>query len=312
MSAAELDHSFDVFGTRARLLVIPGTPDAATRIATLERRLRDMHELLTRFEPRSELNRLNADPRTVVPVSDELGQAAAAALDVARASGGLVDPTLEPEVVAAGYATTFRNREPAPLKAALSSAPRRRPARPDQTARWQQVLTAPGTLSRPPGLRLDLGGSAKGLAADLCAATLAGQHAYAVDLGGDVRIGGTARVQRLVTVEHPFTGDPAHGFAIADGAVATSGIARRTWAVSGGFAHHLIDPSTGRPAWTGVVQATALAPTALEAEMLAKLALLSGPTRGIEILERHGGVLIADSGEIFVAFRRETTEAVAA
>ena len=312
MNPAEHDHSFDVFGTQARLLVIAGTADAVARIATLERRLRDMHERLTRFAPGSELNRLNADPRAVVPVSDELGRAVTAALDVARASRGLVDPTLEPELVAAGYATSFRDREPAALETALSHAPRRRPARAGRPGRWRQVCTGAGTVRRPPGLRLDLGGSAKGLAADLCAAALSGEHAYAVDLGGDVRIGGTARVQRLVTVEHPFTGDTAHGFAVAAGAVATSGIARRTWPVPGGYAHHLIDPSTGRPAWTGVVQATALAPTALEAEMLAKLALLSGPARGIEVLERHGGVLIADSGEILVAFRRAVTEAVAA
>ena len=54
-------------------------------------------------------------------------------------------------------------------------------------------------------------------------------------------------------------------------------------------AHHLLDPSTGRPAWTGLVGATALAPTALEAETLAKIALLSGPARGLRVLARHGG-----------------------
>ena len=125
--------------------------------------------------------------------------------------------------------------------------------------------------------------------------------AYAVDIGGDVRIGGTAAVERVVEVEHPLTRRPAHRFAIATGAVATSGIARRVWEWRGAFGHHLIDPAGGRPAWTGVIQATALAPNALEAETLAKMALLSGPERGLDILAPAGGVLVLDDGDVRVA-----------
>jgi hypothetical protein len=51
------------------------------------------------------------------------------------------------------------------------------------------------------------------------------------------------------------------------------------------------DPLTGRPAWTGVLTATALAPSAALAEALAKAAVLAGPERGRDILDRHGGVL---------------------
>ena len=299
--STELDRSFDLFGSRARLLVIPGTHDARGRVAMVERHLRDMHRRLTRFHPDSELSRLNADPRTVVPASHHLDQAVAAALRAARLSGGLVDPTLLPELVAAGYASSLADRAPASLDRALQAAPRRRPARPARPARWRQISVLPGRITRPPGLRLDLGGSAKGLAADMCADLLADQSAYAVDMGGDLRIGGTTAVERLVEVEHPLTGRPAHRFAIAGGAVATSGIARRVWEWRGAFGHHLIDPGAGRPAWTGVIQATALAPTALEAETLAKVALLSGPQRGLDILAPAGGVLVLDDGEVLVA-----------
>jgi thiamine biosynthesis lipoprotein len=61
----------------------------------------------------------------------------------------------------------------------------------------------------------------------------------------------------------------------------------------GSFAHHLLDPSTGSPAWTGVLQVTALAETALEAETLSKQVLLGGP-RSIHLLERRGGVVVLD------------------
>jgi thiamine biosynthesis lipoprotein len=310
--SAELDRTFDVFGSRARLLVIPAADDAHRRVALLERHLRDMHHRLTRFHPDSELSRMNADPREVVPVSYQLERAVAAALRTARLSRGLVDPTLLPELVAAGYESSLAQRTPASLQRALAAAPRRRPAQPARPARWPQVVVSQGAVTRPLGLRLDLGGSAKGLAADLCAGLLAGQDAFAVDVGGDVHIGGTAGVQRMVEVEHPLTGAAAHRFALSAGAVATSGIGRRVWECRRGFAHHLIDPGTGEPAWTGVIQATALAPTALVAETLAKMALLSGPEHGLEILERHhGGVLVLDSGDVQVAGRDVLTTVAA-
>jgi thiamine biosynthesis lipoprotein len=96
------------------------------------------------------------------------------------------------------------------------------------------------------------------------------------------------------------TGSTAHTLLVRDGGVATSGIDVRVWERDDGeFGHHLIDPATGRPAWTGLIAATAVAPTALEAEALAKAALLSGPAGGRRLLAtRHGGVLIHDDGEV--------------
>jgi thiamine biosynthesis lipoprotein len=100
---------------------------------------------------------------------------------------------------------------------------------------------------------------------------------------------------RPLLVDDPFSrGEPLHEFALEQGAVATSGIGRKSWlGADDRPRHHLLDPSTGEPAWTGVVQATALAPTAAEAEALAKAALLSGD-RGW--LAPNGGVLVFDDG----------------
>jgi thiamine biosynthesis lipoprotein len=71
----------------------------------------------------------------------------------------------------------------------------------------------------------------------------------------------------------------------------------RIWAGPDGTPrHHLLDPSTGEPAFTGLVAVTALAPTALEAETLAKAALLSGPAGARRILSRRGGILVAEDG----------------
>jgi FAD:protein FMN transferase len=87
-----------------------------------------------------------------------------------------------------------------------------------------------------------------------------------------------------------------------DDAVATSGIDKRIWWGPGRRpAHHLLDPATGRPAWTGVLSATAKAPTATLAEALAKAAILAGPNAGRAVLSKHGGLLVTDQGVVLTA-----------
>ncbi len=213
----------------------------------------------------------------------------------AERTRGLVDPTVLGAVRAAGYRRSRVGERPAPLDQALAGAPPRRPARPRPDARWCKLVLdrAAGTVTRPPGVGIDSGGIGKGLAADLCAAQLGPYSSYAVDCGGDLRIGGAGTAPRRVTVDDPFGRGREIGLDLERGAVATSGIAGRVWERDDGFAHHLIDPSRGVPAWTGVVQATALAPTAVEAEALAKAAVLSGPEAGRHWLRRWGGVILA-------------------
>jgi thiamine biosynthesis lipoprotein len=288
--------SFPAMGTTVRLLASPGAPlhEARTLIEDLEARL-------TRFDPDSELSRLNADPASVHVTSRLVAGAVAAALTAAERSGGLVDPTLLGAIEEAGYSESRADARPASLFAAIRVAPPRRPAAPSPGTAWRAISVAGREVRRPPGVRLDLGGSAKGFAADRAAGTLAGQRSFAVDAGGDIVLGGTAGEPRLVRVTHPLDAARAIEFALVAGAVATSGLGTRIWRTDTGFAHHLLDPSSGRPAWTGVIQATALAATGVEAETLAKTALLSGPERGLGVLEPAGGALVLDDGEVVLA-----------
>jgi thiamine biosynthesis lipoprotein len=175
-----------------------------------------------------------------------------------------------------------------------------------------EVDDGAGVIRRPPGLELDLGGSVKGWAADVVAAPLQRHGRCVVDCGGDLRVAAGHGAPWEVRVRHPLTGGIAHTLRVRAGGVATSGIDARLWErPDGGFAHHLIDPATGTPAWTGLVAATALAPTAVEAEALAKAALLSGPGAGRRFLEAHGGVLVHEGGAVEVV-RRSTRRSLAA
>jgi FAD:protein FMN transferase len=279
------DLTFDCMGTTVRLLM---DDDAAECRAFLER----FDAALSRFRPESELCRLNASPETEVSVSSLLRAAISAGLTAAELTDGLVDPTLVGQLEASGYDRTRREPE-LPLAAALATAPPRHAAAPNPDEPWRAVIVGEGTVSRPPGLRLDTGGTGKGLAADLLATQLSGR--WALDIGGDLRVNGAFGVD----VRHPLTGENVTTLKLRGGAIATSGIDTRLWrAPDGSPRHHLLDPSTGMPAWTGVISATALAPTALIAEALAKAALLSGPTRAARWLRRHGGITILDNGEV--------------
>lgn len=287
---------FPCFGSHvsASLTRQPGTEHA---LAVIRQTLEGWHERLTRFDPNSELSRLNTRPEARVRVSEILCRFAAAAVDAASRTGGLVDPTLVDEIEAAGYCGDLAGTLAGDVD--LRTAPAQQPARPHPQARWRHVEVdrRNGTVTRPPGVKLDSGGVAKGLFADILGEQLTAYDAYAIDCGGDIRIGGHGARARTVRVDDPLGRAALHEFEIAAGGVATSGIGRRSWPdADGQVAHHLLDPSTGRPAFTGIIQATALAPTALEAETLAKAAVLSGVEGGSRWLP-HGGVLVFDDGD---------------
>lgn len=298
---SEAVETFPCFGGRCAVRV--GGEDereAAAAAREAKRMLLAAHAALSRFDPASELSRLNRDPRREVPASPLLRRVVAAALSAGMRSGGLVDATLVGEIEAAGYAESRDFAGPGDRRDARAPAPRA--AAPNPRAGWClfAVDEGAGTVSRPPGLRLDPGGIAKGLLADLVGESLVGFGSYAVDCCGDLRVGGTRGRTHKVLVDDPDGGEPLHELRIADGCVATSGITRRAWTDGEGRpAHQILDPATGRPAFTGVVQATAVAPSGLYAETLAKSALLVGPERAESQLP-FGGVVVEEGGAVRV------------
>ena len=298
---SEHDITFDAMGCQVRLLA-----DGNGAVEAIEAGrgfVADLDARLSRFRPDSELCALNGDPRETVPASELLRAAVRGGLWAAQRTGGLVTPVVVDALEAAGYDHSLAGATPAPLADALAAAPGRRPAGPDPAQPWRAVAVdrPPGSVRRPVGLRLDTGGTGKGLAADAVAHRLRGLARAAVDCGGDVRVMGSDLRARPVDVEvvHPLTGERADTLRLSSGAVATSGIDVRVWQrPDGSYAHHLIDPSTNEPAWTGLAGVTALGATALEAETLSKFALLSGAGAARPILRPAGGILFHENGEV--------------
>jgi FAD:protein FMN transferase len=304
---SETRRTFECFGGLVNVSVLgPASMEPEKAAAGAEAKLLAAHRQLSRFLPGSELSHFNRDLRASVPASTLLLRLASAAYEAGMLTGGLVDATLLDEIEAAGYRDSMRHRASAGRPAEPTTAA---PAGPSPARSWAKLSVEweAGTIRRPPGIAVDSGGIAKGLLADEVAAALTGFPAYAVDCCGDARIGGTAGQRRPIEVEDPFGGEPICSLEMSEGGVATSGITRRSWEGAGGApAHHLLDPATGEPAFTGVVQATALAPSAFLADIHAKWALLSGPDLAPSRL-RFGGVLVlADGGVETVAPRTPT------
>ena len=297
----EHQRELDLFGSHARICVgvARGTaspPELAAYHA--EVRLREIHDSLSRFRPASELCRLNRRSERSLEVSPLLAEFLVAAQSAFELSGGLVDASVIGAVEASGYRQSRVGVAPASLRDALAAAPPRRAALPGLAETWERLnIDIESRILRcDPVVRFDSGGIGKGLAADLCAAQLDGLSSFAVDCGGDLRVGGDDALERPIEVTDPFDGAVVGRFGLARGAVATSGLRRRIWSTADGFAHHLMDPGRRLPAWTGIVQATAVAPSAVEAETLAKAALLAGPAGARKHLSRWGGIVFADNG----------------
>jgi FAD:protein FMN transferase len=303
ITLTEVRESFACFGGECTVIVSDAAErDAARAVEAAKRALLEWHHRFSRFELDSELSQLNREPRETVSVSPLMRRIVAAGLRAAHDSGGLVNPTLVDELEAAGYVHSLGPGGALPLADALAAAPPRAPAAPDPSARYLEVEVdrATGTVTRPPGVKFDPGGIAKGVFADELATLLAGHGAFVVDCCGDLRVGGADGVLRDVEVESPFDGAALHTYSIGSGAFATTGIGRRAWLDPDGRpAHHLLDPATRGPAFTGVVQATALAPTAIQAEMRSKAAVLSGPDGAASWLP-DGGVVVLDDGRCLI------------
>ena len=273
----------DALGTTVR--VVATRAEMLPAVALLTRSaLGALDRAASRFRPDSELSRANAAAGTPVRVGPVLRDATRASLDMAEATGGLVDPTVGACVVAAGYDRTFAALDAA-LARVVGPPPQRR-------STWRNARLEPDAdgawLTVPPESPLDLGAIAKAWLADSLAevAGSLGAGGLLVDLGGDMRVVGTAPTGGWV-IGVPLGADGQRLVTIESGGMATSAQDERRWATTDGPAHHIVDPRTGRPADSPWRAVTVHAATAVEANAASTAALVLGDTAPAW-LERQG------------------------
>lgn len=291
-------HSFRAMGCAMGAWVVSRDARAARRgLRAVETFMRATEALLSRFRPHSELNRLNAaggQPRRVSPT---LAAVLSAALASARQTEGLYDPTILDSLEHAGYDRSFEDmRDSAEAPAPLAPRP----------SRWQDIRLdrAARRVVLPPGVRLDFGGIAKGWAADAAARQLAQVGPCLVDAGGDIvaRGGPVDWPAWPVGVADPRRPDSDLALLmLLDRAVATSGTDYRRWRRGDALQHHVIDPRRQAPALTDLISVTVVAPTATQADVTAKVALILGSAEGLRYLAQQPdveGVLVGEDGAI--------------
>jgi thiamine biosynthesis lipoprotein len=281
--------SFGAMGTEVHVLGDTG-PRFADARAAVERRFAEDERRCSRFRDDSELSRVNRRSGAWTPISEELRSVVAFALDAARRTDGRVTPTVLRALEAAGYDRDLDEVLVAARAALHPPTPCPRAA--DVRLRGRRILL-------PEGVGLDLGGFAKGSTVDRAAseALEAGARWIVVNAGGDLRVLGEAPTISVGIDDPGAPGGKILELRLSRGALATSSVARRAW---GPAAHHLIDPRTGAPASTDVVQATVWAPSCADAEVLAKDVLLRGTDAAHEI----GAVVVATDGRVLVSFDR--------
>lgn len=260
--APTVTRQFSVMGTVANLVVVGGTSDM---LDELERTAFHLQSLWSRFLEESDITRLNnaeGAPVTVNPLTATLVTEMLAAHTV---TDGEYDPTILPKLVAEGYATSRVNA----AHVTVLPASARWPIDPTGTVVDGNVVTL------PLGVTLDSGGIGKGIAADIMM-TMAlerGALGALVEMGGDVRIGGTPPdgTHWRIGIEDPFVEERSIARVnLVDGAVATSSTLKRVWEKDGKSANHLIDVHTGEPMKSNVVTVSVIAVSAGIAEVITK------------------------------------------
>ena len=236
--------ALEAIGTTAVVVVRGPAVLEAERLLAAE--LDAIDRTCSRFRPDSELMRANDAAGRPTAISELLTEAVGVALRAAEQTDGAVDPTVAPALVALGY-----DRDFAAMEVDAAQDVRGVPA-----AGWRSVaLDARRRILRmSPRCRLDLGATAKALAADRAARAIAARTGSPtlVDLGGDVATAGPAPAGGWVvrvTDDHR-AGPDADGQSVTvrGGAMATSSTAVRRWRRGGRAVHHIVDPATGEPA----------------------------------------------------------------
>jgi thiamine biosynthesis lipoprotein len=282
--------AFRSMGTLVTLIApAPAGERAAERLeealavvrATFERE----DERFSRFRAGTEISLVNDRAGTWTQVSKPFLKVLRSSLAAAAETGGLFDPSVLPALLAVGYDRDF---DDVIAGARLALHP------PEPCGRWREIRIREDAVLLPDGVALDFGGIAKGWTVDRAAKRIRHLVPWCLlDAGGDLRLVGSAPGGGLeIAVEDPHDATAEIlRLRLSGGAVATSSVTLRSW---GPDLHHLIDPRTGLPARTGVLQATVWAKTCAQAEVASKWALLDGETA----LARFPAVLVHDDGRI--------------
>lgn len=269
-----------LWGTHARIVVTdPGRLPMAERLVA--EYLTEVERACSRFREDSEITALGRAHGYPMLVSPLLAQLITTACTAAERTDGDVDPTVGAALIELGYDRDFAKIDSAatPIRAVFT-----------QPASWSMISIENCSVTVPAGVTLDLGATAKAVAADHCARLVFETLSCGVlvSLGGDIATAGDAPNGGWHVLVQDGPGEPACQITLPAGkALATSSTQKRSWMCAGHRNHHIVDPRTGYPAESVWRTVTVAAESCLDANTVSTACVVRGH-RAPQWLEQIG------------------------
>lgn len=270
---------------------------AEEALAISEDRIRKLESLWSVADENSDIYRVNQSGGMSTEIHEETAEILQFALDMAKQTNGALDPTIFPVVTAWGFISgEYRIPTEDELKDLL------------QNIDYEKVLLEGNFVTLPDGMQLDLGAVGKGYAGDIIAELLKerGVTSALLDIGGNIQMVGRKPdgSKWRLGIQNPF-GEGCLGILESeDGAVVTSGNYERYFIGEDGRRYgHIVDPSTGHPAESGLASVTIIAGEGRLCDALSTSLFIMGLDPAIEYWRQHQNfnmILIAENGEVYL------------
>ena len=261
-------------------------------------KIKELEKELSTTEENSAVNKINTANGKAVAVSGNVLVPLRASLDISEKSGGALDVTVYPVVKAWGFISKdYRVPEEIELMRLLDKV------------NYKNITVGDTGVVVPSGVEIDLGSVAKGYASQVVCEMLkeSGVEGAVVSLGGNVQTVGRKPDGSKWRVAICDPDNPDGGITgtltVGEAAVVTSGGYQRFFERDGKKYHHIIDPSTGNPADSGLKSVTIVCPDGTYADGLSTALFVLGLEKAMDYHEKYGGfeaVFVSDDGTVTV------------
>ena len=277
--------------------------DCADVLEKIIRRVREIEGKMSVFKASSEISIIAANAgRRPVAVSDEVFKLLERALQISQASNGAFDITVRPLTKLWNFG---HSKNSIPNASALESA--------NSLVGYNSLVLDPKNQTaflKKSGAKLDLGGIAKGYAADEAKRLLTenGISRALINLGGNVLALGNSfeNVPWKIGIQNPLSvrGESVLTIELSDKSVVTSAVNERFFMKDGRRYHHILNPLTGYPASSGLLSASVIADSSMLADALSTAAFVLGAKEGIKLIRFFGAeaIFITENGDILSSF----------
>lgn len=270
-----------------------GGDNAEAAISAAFDKIAEIADMSDYYSDSSEVTKINNAPKdTTIPLSEDMYNILSVALDVSEASNGAFDITVAP--VKDLWNFSGGDHQPPSNEAVQNTL---------KLVGYKKLFLNKGerTLTKSDSsVKIDLGGAAKGYAAD-CARSILNNMSVSygiIDLGGNILVTGNNPKSKdgswNIGIQKPFSssGEVAQTVKISESAVVTSGVYQRYFSYNDETYHHILNPSNGFPSDNGKSSASIICPSALTADCLSTACMVLAPNEGEALAESFGSTVI--------------------